>query len=147
MAARSLESLGLGQGTSNVASSLVHIAHDPARGHVRTAFWLERARTAVRQRCVVTNPVIRADMPGGGHHFAGRADINVPFSVVPKVFPRKSPILALRFVDDRNVWRDVLLIDYPVERVRREGGQRRYRVKSLIEPYERVVLEQELSEP
>src|SRR5436190_15201879 len=27
-----------------------------------------------------------------------------------------------------------------------EGGQRRYRVKSLIEPYERVVLEEELSE-
>jgi hypothetical protein len=27
-----------------------------------------------------------------------------------------------------------------------ENGQRRYRVKSLIEPYERVVLEQELSE-
>ena len=27
-----------------------------------------------------------------------------------------------------------------------EGGQPRYRVKSLIEPYERVVLEQELSE-
>jgi hypothetical protein len=27
-----------------------------------------------------------------------------------------------------------------------EDGQRRYRIKSLIEPYERVVLEQELSE-
>ena len=27
-----------------------------------------------------------------------------------------------------------------------EAGERRYRVKSLIEPYERVVLEQELSE-
>jgi hypothetical protein len=37
MAARSLESLGLGQGTSNVASILVHIAHDPARGHIGTA--------------------------------------------------------------------------------------------------------------
>jgi len=27
-----------------------------------------------------------------------------------------------------------------------EGGQRRYRIKSLIEPHERVVSEQELSE-
>jgi hypothetical protein len=37
MTARSLESLGLGQGTSNVASILVYIAHDPARGHIGTA--------------------------------------------------------------------------------------------------------------
>ena len=57
-------------------------------------------------------------MAGGGHHFAGWADINVPFSVVPKVFPRKRPILALRFVDDRDMRRNILLIDYPVERVR-----------------------------
>jgi hypothetical protein len=108
-----LESLGLGEGASNVASIFVHIAHDPPRGHVRAAFWLERARTAVRQRCVVANPVIRADMPGGGHHFAGWADINVPFSVVPKVFPRKRPVLALRFVDYRDMRRNILLIDDP----------------------------------
>jgi len=66
MAARSLESLGLGQGTSNVASILVHIAHDPARGHIRTAFWFERAGTAVRQRGQVAKRVIGADMPSGG---------------------------------------------------------------------------------
>jgi hypothetical protein len=60
-----LESLGLGKRASNVASIFVHIAHDPPREHVRTAFWLERARTAVGQRCVVANPMIRADMPGG----------------------------------------------------------------------------------
>jgi hypothetical protein len=34
IAARSLESLGLDQGTSNVASSLVHVPGDPAGRHV-----------------------------------------------------------------------------------------------------------------
>ena len=57
-------------------------------------------------------------MASGGQHFAGWADINVPFFVEPKVFPREGPILALRFIDDWNVWRDVLLIDDPVERIR-----------------------------
>jgi hypothetical protein len=95
MAARSLESLGLGQGTSNVASILVHIAHDPARGHIRTAFWFEHAGTAVRQRRLVAERVIGADMASGGEHFAGWADINVPFLVKSEVFSRESPILAL----------------------------------------------------
>jgi hypothetical protein len=36
--ARSLERLGLGQRPGNVASILLHIAHDPTRGHIRTAF-------------------------------------------------------------------------------------------------------------
>src|SRR6516164_6960220 len=85
--------------------------------------------------------MIRADVPGGGQHFAGRADIDVPFSVVPKVIPRKGPILALRFVDDRNVRRDVLLIDYPIERFRRAisritgeiGG---LDIKTLLRPFD-----------
>src|SRR5512133_2394841 len=95
MAARSFESLGLGQGTSNVASILIHIAHDPARRHIRTAFWFEHAGTAVRQRRQVTERMIRADMAGRGEHFASWAEINVPFLVESEVFSRESPILAL----------------------------------------------------
>ena len=78
-------------------------------------------------------------MPAGGHHFAGWADINVPFSVVPKVFPRKRPILALRFVDDWDMRRDLLLIDDPVERIRRAisritGEIGRLDVETLLRP-------------
>src|SRR6266511_3736569 len=58
-------------------------------------------------------------MAGGGEHFVGWADINGPFLVKPEVFSREGPILALLFVDDRNVRRDLLLIDDPVERIRR----------------------------
>jgi hypothetical protein len=82
-----LESLGLGQGTSNVAGTLVHIAHDPTRGHVRTAFWFERARAAVRQGRLVTNRVIRTNMAGGRQRFSSRAYINVLFLVEPEVLP------------------------------------------------------------
>ena len=57
------------------------------------------------------------------YHFAGWADINVPFSVVPKIFQRKRPILALRFVDYWDMRRNILLIDDPVERVRRAIGR------------------------
>jgi hypothetical protein len=95
---RSLESLGLGQGTSDVASSLVHIARDPAERHFRATFWFEHARPAVRPWCLVADRVIGADVAGGGQHFAGWADINVPFLVKPEVFPREGAILALWFV-------------------------------------------------
>src|SRR4029450_7009329 len=94
MAARSLESLALSQGTSNVASILVHIAHDPARGHIRTAFWLEHAGTAAGERRMVAERVIGADMASGGKHFAGWADINVLFLVEPEVFSREGPTTA-----------------------------------------------------
>src|SRR5215471_4208501 len=67
--------------------------------------------------------MITAGMPAGGHHFAGWADINVAFSVVPKVFSRKRPILALRFVDYRDMRRDLFLIDDPVERLSRAIGR------------------------
>src|SRR6516225_3009386 len=117
MAPRSLESLGLGQGTSNVARILVHIAHDPARRHIRTAFWFEHAGTAVRQRRLVAERVVGADMTSGSEHFVGWADINVPFWVESEVFSREGPILALLFVDDRDVRRDLLLIYNPVNRI------------------------------
>src|SRR5262249_16061732 len=67
MAARSFESLGLGQGTSHVASILIHIA--------RTAFWFEHVGAAVRQRRQVTERMIGADMAGRGEHFASWAEI------------------------------------------------------------------------
>src|SRR6476659_6458710 len=58
-------------------------------------------------------------MTGGGQHFATWAEIDVPFLVEPEVLPREGPILALLFVDDRNVRCDLLLVDDPVERIRR----------------------------
>src|SRR5262249_10589187 len=63
MAARSFESLGLGQGTSNVASILIHIAHDPARRHIWTAFWFEHAGS-------------QTATPSNGAHDRGRFDIH-----------------------------------------------------------------------
>src|SRR4029077_12558747 len=92
---RSFESLGLGQCTSNVASVFVHIAYDPARGHLWTAFWFEHAGTAVRREGLLAGRVIGADMTGGGQHFASWAEIDVPFLVEPEVLPREGPILAL----------------------------------------------------
>jgi hypothetical protein len=70
IAARSLESFGFRQGASNIASVLVDIAQNPARGHLWTAFWFEHASTAVRQRCLVPDRVIRADVASGREHLA-----------------------------------------------------------------------------
>jgi hypothetical protein len=39
--------------------------------------------------------MIGADMPGGGQHFTGWANINASFSVESEVFSREGPILAL----------------------------------------------------
>src|SRR5215831_8352583 len=95
IAARSLESLGFRQGASNVASVLVDIVHNPARGHLWTAFWFEHARTAVRQRCLVPDRVIRADVACGREHLARWAQINVPFWIKPEVLSREDSVLVL----------------------------------------------------
>src|SRR5262249_31824857 len=80
---------------SAIASVLVDIAHNPARGHLWTAFWFEHARTAVRQRCLVPDRVIRADVACGREHLARWAQINVPFWIKPEVLSREGPVLAL----------------------------------------------------
>jgi hypothetical protein len=47
--------------------------------------------------------------------FVRRADIHVALFVEPKVFPAEGSVLALRFVDNRDVRRDILVFDEPVE--------------------------------
>src|SRR5215472_17445310 len=95
IAARSLESLGFRQGASNVASLLVDIAHNPERGNLRTAFWFEHASTAVRQRCLVPDRVITADVASGRENLAVWAQINVPFWIKPEVLSREGSVLVL----------------------------------------------------
>jgi hypothetical protein len=87
IAARSLESLGLDQGTSNVASSLVHVPRDPAGRHVRTAFWFKRAPTAIRPCRLIADRMIGTNMTGGRQRFASWACINVLFLVKPEFVP------------------------------------------------------------
>lgn len=44
-----------------------------------------------------------------------RADIHVALFVEPEVFPAEGSVLALRLVDDRDVRRDLIVIDEPIE--------------------------------
>jgi len=47
--------------------------------------------------------------------FVRWADIDVELFVELEVCPAEGPIFALRLVDDRNVWRDLLVFGEPVE--------------------------------
>src|SRR5215831_2340344 len=57
------ECLRLHFATSDVAGRLVHVPHNAARGHVRTASLLQRARPAARHRCEVTDPMVAVTRP------------------------------------------------------------------------------------
>src|SRR5215216_2390546 len=115
IATRSRERFGLGEGTGDIARGLVHIADDPTRWHVRAALRFERARATLWHGGEIPQCVIGADMTGCGHRLARRTCIDVPLLVIDEVITRERAIFALRLIDDRDMWRDPLLVDQPIE--------------------------------
>ena len=112
-----LKRLCLGQRAGNVAGLLVDAARDPTRSHLWTASRPEQAATTVEhagkvKQCglpIVDQPARRRE------NFARRAGVHVTLLVEREVFPTERPIVAFRLVDHRNVRRDLLVFDEPVE--------------------------------
>jgi hypothetical protein len=77
VAAGLFKGLGLRQRTRHIASVLVHVAHDPAGGHVRAAFWLERGRPAHRHGCEIAHRMVGADGTRGPQKLARRTGVKV----------------------------------------------------------------------
>ena len=81
--------------------------------------WVQRADAAYWNRRNVANAVVGVEVAGRGQCLAGWTCVGVTLGIVDKILTRKGAILALRFVDDGNVGRDVLRVDEPVEIGRR----------------------------
>src|SRR6186997_2510178 len=103
IATRLLKSRCLAKRTSNIAGFLIHIAYNPTRQHIRAASRFECARTAVHNRCEIADCMIVVYLSARGHRLSSWASVNVPFLIEGELFPRKSSVLALRLIDDRNV--------------------------------------------
>jgi hypothetical protein len=71
------------------------------------------------------------------------AHITVAILVECEVVSAQRAVIAPRLVDDRNVWRDLLLVDKPIERGRRPIGRIRcktvrFDAKALLRPLARL---------
>src|SRR5215204_4840040 len=112
--ARSFECFGLGQRPRNVTSLLVDAARHPTERRLWTALRFQRAASAVAhaghiQKCL---PIV--DQPARRREgLAGRTGVQVALLVELEVFPTEGPVLALRLVDHRDVWSDLLVLDQP----------------------------------
>src|SRR5262249_5948188 len=66
--------------------------------------------------------VLGENAPGRLQKLAHWADVDIAFLVESEVSPRKGAVLAYRFVNNRDVRRNLLLVDDPVERRSRSVG-------------------------
>ena len=121
--ARLLERLCLSECTSDIAGILIHVARDLSRRCLRTTLRLQRACIAIALGSEVAKRVVGADGPGGGQQLPLRAHINIAILVEGEVVSAQGAIIAVGFVDDRNVRRDLLVVDKPVEVRRRPVGR------------------------
>jgi len=115
-AARLFERFSLGQSAGDIACLFIDAARDPAERGLWTASHLERAvptvgcgRKIAKRLAIIDHCACR------GQKLVCWTDIDVALFVEPEVFPAEGSILALRFVDDRDVRRYFLVFDEPVE--------------------------------
>src|SRR5262249_41177618 len=86
--ARSQERLRLRFAASDIAGSLIDVAHDPARRHVWTAPLFQRALTAAEHGCEVSDRMIAVDPATRRQRLACRTDVDVPPAVKSELRPR-----------------------------------------------------------
>src|SRR5260370_13572367 len=96
---------------------------DFARWFLRATSHLEWARIAVELARPVKQLVVIHDLARCREDFACRAGVDVALLVECEVFAREGAVLTLRLVDDRNMRRDLLVVDEPIERRRGPVGR------------------------
>src|SRR5215470_4566582 len=116
IAARSFEGFGLGQPARHITGLLVNAARDSAYRRLRTALRFEGTVAAIACPGPIVDCLsISGDLAGGTQNFAGRADVDVVLLIEGEVFAAERSILALGVVIDRDVRRDLGLVDQPIE--------------------------------
>src|ERR1700710_2272402 len=99
------------------------VAWDLARWVFRTALRFERAYVAVELAGAIQKRLALMHGPARPKLLTARAVVDVGGRVISKVAARERAIVSLRLVEHRNMWRDALLLDQPVQhRSRPVGG-------------------------
>src|SRR5262249_3193754 len=103
-------------------SVLVDVARNHACWRVRAALGLEGTRAAIAGARYIPQHMPGEDAPRRLQKLAHWADVDIALLVKREVSPRKGAVLTYRLVDNRDVRRNLLLIDDPVERRSRSVG-------------------------
>src|SRR6516225_8287597 len=101
--ARSQKRFRLHLAASYVASRLVDIAHNPARGHVRATLLLQGTLAAAGDGCEVADRMIAVNPAIRCQRLARRTNVDIPPAIEPEVGPRERAIIPLAFVPHRDV--------------------------------------------
>src|SRR5690242_1037625 len=115
LTARLLEGIGASERSSDITSVLVDAARDPALRCFWTAAGFEIALCTIRHTAAIEDRISSIDPVRGRQGLARGASIGVGARLVPEIGAREGPVLALGLVDDRDVRRDLLLLDEPAQ--------------------------------
>src|ERR1700712_3861259 len=115
LTSRCLEALGASERPGNVPGVLMYVARDLARWFFWTALRFERAYIAVELACTIQNRLALVHGAARSEPLSSRAVVDVAGRIISKVAAREGAIVPLRLVEHRDMWRDALLLDQPVQ--------------------------------
>jgi hypothetical protein len=115
LTSRRLEALGASERPGNVSGMLMDIARDLARRFLWAALWSEWANVAVELACTIQKRLALVHGAARPKPLSARAVVDVGSRVISKVATREGAIIPLRFIEHRDMWRDGLFLDRPVQ--------------------------------
>ncbi len=112
---RPLKARGAGERPGNVSGVFMDVARDLARWFLWAALRFERANIAVELAGTIQKCFALVHCTARPEPLSARAVVDVACRIISKVAAREGAILSLRLVEHRDVWRDALLLDQPVQ--------------------------------
>src|SRR4051794_13683903 len=91
------------------------VARDLARWFLWAALRFERAYIAVELAGAVQKGLAFVHGAARSEPLSARAVVDVVGRIISKVAPREGAIIPLRLIEHRDMWRDTLLLDEPVQ--------------------------------
>src|SRR5258708_21862361 len=110
-----LEAFGASERAGNVSGVLMDVAGDLARWFPWAALRFEWANIAVELAGTIQKRLALVHGAACPKPLSARAVVDVVSRVISKVAARECAIIPLRFVEHRNMGRDALLLDQPVQ--------------------------------
>jgi len=115
LTSRLLKALSASERSRNVSGMLMDVARDLALWFLWAALRFEWAYIAVELTCAIQKRLALMHRAARSELLSARAVVDVTCRIISKVAAREGAIISLRFVVHRNMWRDTLLLDQPVQ--------------------------------
>src|SRR5450432_607452 len=112
---RFLKALGASERPGNVSGVFMDVARDLARWFFWAALGFERAYIAIELAGAIQKRLALMHGATGPEPLSTRAMVDVIGRVISEVAARERAVVSLRLIEHRDVWRDALLLDQPVQ--------------------------------